>query len=52
MEGLVLKFVEINVEIQDMKKFQDMEIILDMKFIQDMEAKHHTLHHTTIGRIK
>ena len=47
MEGLVLKRVEIYVEIKDMEIFQTMEIILDI------EDKHHTLlHSTTIGRIK
>ena len=40
MEGLVLKLVEIHVEIQD------------MEIIQDMEAKHHTRHCKNIGRRK
>ena len=31
IEGLVFKRLEIHVEIQDMEKFQDMEIILYMK---------------------
>ena len=38
MEGLVLNFVEILVEIQDMVFFQDMEIFLDIDFSQDFEA--------------
>ena len=46
MEGLVKKHVEIHLKIQDMVIFQDMVTILDM------EAKHDTLHQTTIGRRK
>ena len=58
MECLVLKRVEVHVEIQDMQNFQDMEnfqdikIILVMEIILDMEAKHNTLYSTTIGRRK
>ena len=47
MEGLVLKYVEIHVEIQDMENFKEMEIFLDM------EDKHYTLlNGITIGSIK
>ena len=38
MKGLVLNHVEIPVEIQDMKIFQN------KKTFQDLEAQHHTLY--------
>ena len=38
MEVLVLKYVKIHVEIQDMEIMQDMEIILEMNIILDMET--------------
>ena len=46
MEGLVIKRVEIHVEIKGMEIFQDMENFLDM------EAQHHTLYLTNISRRK
>ena len=41
MKGLVLKYVEIHVEIQDMKNFQDVEIFLDKKKLPEFVSKHH-----------
>ena len=38
MEGLVLNYAEIPVEIQDMENFLGLEIFLDL------EAQHHTQH--------
>ena len=64
MEGLVLKSVEIYVEIQDLEIFQDLENFQDMELFQDMEifldeeiflhmeVKYHTLYFTPIGRRK